>query len=742
MTAELTVTFVDDDTPAIVVEPEGGLSVVEGARGAYSVRLATLPTGNVNVAADWWTLSGARLSGGVMRLTFTPDNWYVPQEITVGRGEDANDDNEVYELRFTAAGGGYDEVAAELTVTFVDNDTGKARLPGAAADLHTARADLTGAAADHHTATPGLPLAVGVIGGLNADRIALAPVTPLSGKSPDEQEGPRNRSEESVEESSAKPSLSIVDEEFTLFRRAQLWHSGLEHSAGLTHTGIHSSNRHEYFDAVALEMDGVQAGNLEFAIESSPDISDYKFCHPEERFRNKQSEDGCHDTGIEVHPSGGLLYVFMHGTYTHNRPAFHFVGDYVRHMVELSVEDAGSDLKVYRSVLINPPPEIVDCSDYRETTIERYNCLFLGELIPQSLVTPQEYLDDLPNLVQATDDYRLVFSEEFSHCDDGIGGLDESLWGGHEHPACKAAGTAVSPCEHIVDGHLFMTHNGACHVNMDTYGKFSFRYGYVEVKFTLPNLLAEYWYSNFAMYFGDLLRQRPFHHERYGIVVDSYEALLTTQGLEADLFEYVSRTRTSFAHQYLNYGPRYYLPWLTPKRSNRIFSLCSGSTKPYGQNFNLEQGTSSRGSCSAKFRRDTAVTMIMGIEWTPRGYRSFLKIEGFHDNLEVIRKKHIDIRHYLVKSTNPDGTVIWDKAQASYSGTDRDSYFEFLNADDPDSVLEQVGISHIPAPIRFSVSGSGSNINAGNRTQPGIKVDYVRIFQPANNYNDMEPLYQ
>ena len=499
-----------------------------------------------------------------------------------------------------------------------------------------------------------------------------------------------------MEESSAKPSLSIVDEEFTLFRRAQLWHSGLEHSAGLTYTGIHSSNRHEYFDAVALEMDGVQAGNLEFAIESSPDISDYKFCHPEERFRNKQSEDGCHDTGIEVHPSGGLLYVFMHGTYTHNRPALHFVGDYVRHMVELSVEDAGSDLKVYRSVLINPPSEIVDCSDYRETTIERYNCLFLGELIPQSLVTPQEYLDDLPNLVQATDDYRLVFSEEFSHCDDGIGGLDESLWSGQHGLACKEAGTAVSPCHHIVDGHLFMTHDGSCHVLLDTFGKFRFKYGYAEAKFTLPNLLSESYYSNCNMYFGNTVRERIFHHDRYGIVVDSYEALLTTQGLEVDLFEYIPNKRKTVAHQYLNYHPRYYIPSLTPKRSNRVFSLCSSRTEPYGQNFNLEQGTSSPGSCSANFRRDTAVTIIMGIEWTPRGYRSFLKIEGFHDNLEVIRKANIDIRYFPVKSTNSDGTVTWN-SHRSYSGTDRDSYFEFLNADDPDSVLEQVGISHIPA---------------------------------------------
>ena len=372
--------------------------------------------------------------------------------------------------------------------------------------------------------------------------------------------------------------------------------------------------------------------------------------------------------------------------------------------------------------------------------MERYNCLFLGELVPQSLPTPQEYLAELPNLVQSSDNYRLVFSEEFSHCDDGLDGLDESLWSRQDQPACKVAGTSVSPCQHIVDGHLFMTHGPTCSPHLATHGKFRFKYGYLEVKFTLPNLLAESYYSNFAMYFGNLPRERLFHHDRYGIVVDSLEDMTTTQSLEVDLFEYVPNQRTVFAHQYLNYHPRYYLPSLTPKRSNRNFSLCSSRTEPYRQNFNLQTGNREPGSCSSSFRRDTAVTMIMGIEWTPRGYRSFLKIEGFHDDFDVFRKENIDIAHYLVGSTNADGTVTWRSTRRSYSGAARDSHFEFLNADDPDSVLEQVGISHIAAPIQLGAQGGTTS--SGSRAQPGIKVDYVRVFQPDNNYSDMEPLYQ
>ena len=71
----------DDDIPAIVVEPEGGLSVVEGASGAYSVRLATRPSGDVTVTIAGHVGTDVTLSDE--SLVFTPDDWDIAHEVTV-----------------------------------------------------------------------------------------------------------------------------------------------------------------------------------------------------------------------------------------------------------------------------------------------------------------------------------------------------------------------------------------------------------------------------------------------------------------------------------------------------------------------------------------------------------------------------------------------------------------------------------------------------------------------------------
>ncbi len=57
----------------------------------------------------------------------------------------------------------------------------------------------------------------------------------------------------------------------------------------------------------------------------------------------------------------------------------------------------------------------------------------------------------------------------------------------------------------------------------------------------------------------------------------------------------------------------------------------------------------------------------------------------------------------------------------------------------PSVILEQVGIGHVPAWLRFSSLGWGSP-----DTEPATRahVDYVRVFQPENLYADMEPVYQ
>ena len=74
-----TVTITDDNSAGVTVTPTT-LSVVEFGANTYTVALGTKPTANVIVTPTSSATDHATVSGSV---TFTPDNWNVPQEITV-----------------------------------------------------------------------------------------------------------------------------------------------------------------------------------------------------------------------------------------------------------------------------------------------------------------------------------------------------------------------------------------------------------------------------------------------------------------------------------------------------------------------------------------------------------------------------------------------------------------------------------------------------------------------------------
>ena len=114
------VTTVDNDTKALVVS-RSSLPVAEGGSGAYTVKLATQPTGPVSV-----TISGMARGVGVddSSLTFSTSNWNSAQTVTVSASEDDNAAPETVTLTNTPSGGDYGSVAAKtVEVTTVDNDT-------------------------------------------------------------------------------------------------------------------------------------------------------------------------------------------------------------------------------------------------------------------------------------------------------------------------------------------------------------------------------------------------------------------------------------------------------------------------------------------------------------------------------------------------------------------------------------------------------------------------------------------
>ena len=92
ITADLAVTVTDDDAADIALS-ETGLTVTEGdaAGSSYTVRLATEPTGSVNVTISGH--DGTDLTLDKTTLTFTVDNWGTAQTVTVEAGQDDDGSN-------------------------------------------------------------------------------------------------------------------------------------------------------------------------------------------------------------------------------------------------------------------------------------------------------------------------------------------------------------------------------------------------------------------------------------------------------------------------------------------------------------------------------------------------------------------------------------------------------------------------------------------------------------------------
>ncbi|WP_420443401.1 cadherin-like beta sandwich domain-containing protein [Candidatus Poriferisodalis sp.] len=567
--------------------------------------------------------------------------------------------------------------------------------------------------------------------------------------------GPNSGQQESA--TSSRPLIHFTKEAHELFPRSLLWHSGSgDIDLDWTYTGAPDRRRHFYFDVVGLDVAHVEPSDLRFKVEAEPDkeVHQYKFCHRESKFQNPATDDGCHTVGVGVLPASGQLHMYIDGKYSHKRSMNFFLSDFPRHQIELSAEDTDSGLKIHRDVYIEPPAEAADCDVFPELNLERYNCLFLGELLPQSLETTQEYLDELPNLVQPSDNYRLVFSEEFEHCNDDDE-LDPAIWSIGAAP-CKTDGENVSPCQHFTDGNFYMTAFEECAsarteignsstkstATLDTQGNVRFKYGYLEAKITIPRLAAHGYWTNLAVYLGNATRDRLHHHERYGIVVDNIEQLTTTHSTEIDLFEFLPGRSgaTIHAHQYRNWFARYFVPELQPIVTHRNILFCYAGNKTLPRIYQLDTGRAVAGDCDSEFLENTPVTMTIGLEWTPRGYRSFLKIADFHDDWEITRKENIGIGYYPIQWRRSDGTVQWNGRNVAYEGSERDKFFEFLIPGDPNSVLEQAGISHVPASIY--IGNSQATSTNGRSAQPGILIDYVRVFQPQNNYGDMDPVFQ
>ena len=114
------INIVNDDSP-MTITPRT-LDVDEGSTATYTVKLKTVPTGNVTVEISSNDPGAATVSPAM--LTFTPTDWSTAKTVTVMGVEDSDQDDESVRLSNDPSGADYDSVSTVyVALNVADNDS-------------------------------------------------------------------------------------------------------------------------------------------------------------------------------------------------------------------------------------------------------------------------------------------------------------------------------------------------------------------------------------------------------------------------------------------------------------------------------------------------------------------------------------------------------------------------------------------------------------------------------------------
>ena len=121
---EVVVTVTENDTAGVRISTPT-LTIAEGGRGTYTVRLDSQPAGNVEI-----TVGGASGDVSVTNspLTFTTGNWNLEQTVTVNAAEDDDAVADTVTLTHGVTGYGTVSSGAEVVVTVTENDLAGVRI--------------------------------------------------------------------------------------------------------------------------------------------------------------------------------------------------------------------------------------------------------------------------------------------------------------------------------------------------------------------------------------------------------------------------------------------------------------------------------------------------------------------------------------------------------------------------------------------------------------------------------------
>ena len=450
----------------------------------------------------------------------------------------------------------------------------------------------------------------------------------------------------------------------------------------------------------------------------------------------------CGDVRVAAEPDEGLLHLATHMTLNGRSNRLQRLriptSDYGPHRVVVAAEDEAAQLKVFREVLVQPSPRAPDCADYPDKDPDRFACLFNRELpaLGGSAAAPP-----VPDkLVQPAANYELVFAEEF----DGEGppggeacrslaALDGSVWNRGRDP-CGRVDSNGRLCESVKDGHYVANRSRACGApQIDTVGKFTYRYGYMEARYRFEPGTTHHWQNITAIVLGHR-SERRYKVCEYGLGESLTNVRALTRNLEheIDFFELIPHAKVELSHQYLN-PYVVYAPDIPYAKSDKKTEFCR---RGYF-----------RGRCAA----GREVTVTRGLEWTPRGYRSLIRVAGADDDFVVRSKERVSlyVKPWQPRQLgSPPGICDmnnpkhrwqrWWGGNRALRGAEKDAYFEYLVEGDPESVLEQMAISHTPVDVEVVVWG----VHRSGPAPPPVRLDYIRVYQPRDRYAGMEPVYR
>ena len=450
-----------------------------------------------------------------------------------------------------------------------------------------------------------------------------------------------------------------------------------------------------------------------------------------------QRPDACHPLKVHVLPEGFVFFAFdknLTGTnfarkvYTYNFQPIYAV---------ITRTDKSTNKTITKRLIIRPPK--TNCGDTLNQA--HYECHFRNEYLPSPLpATTAALRQSLPgSMVYQKSKYHLIFNEEFNG--DGLTSLDHSIWNAPQKPQVSSRGSA---CHKVTKGHYVFSIAYGCSTSIETYGKFRYKYGYFEMEYKINVRNANLYYSNFAVVIGYQEHQKKrFLWNHYPqIRINTMEKLARLIGSEFDFIEYIPFRFKQFSHTYTNHNLKQSKhPSIIPYKTNTTFEFCN--TTPNNKN------TFKLSACLRTAEYNQEVTVTKAFEWTPAGYRQYMKIHGTHSELKLLTgdASFNYTTYYRAKLARVDehGNAVYHENGRRYeispSNSLHDQYVKnTVKVGEKKLKFQQTGILHMPADIAVNSWGYPTITDLYIKSK--MRINYIRIYQPEDGYAGISPVYK